>query len=210
MLRPRYPAAVVAGNVETSQCITDALYGALGIMAASSGTMSNFTFGNERYQYYETISGGSGAGILRLGGDGAQLRGFDGTDAVQTHMTNSRLTDPEVLEWRYPVLLENFEIRRGSGGDGRWRGGDGTLRRLRFLEPAVAAILSERRRSAPHGMAGGEPGRPGHNWAQRADGRVVELEGCDQIEMNSGDCFVIETPGGGGYGKPRRQSPAVS
>jgi len=203
MLRPRYPAAVVAGNVETSQCITDALYGALGIMAASSGSMSNFTFGNDRYQYYETIAGGSGAGILRDGREGAQKRGFDGADVVQTHMTNSRLTDPEVLEWRYPVLLEKFEIRRGSGGAGRWRGGDGAIRSLRFLQPAIAAILSERRRNAPHGMAGGESGRPGHNWVRRADGSVVELEGCDQLEMNSGDSFVIETPGGGGYGKPR-------
>jgi 5-oxoprolinase (ATP-hydrolysing) len=202
MLRPRYPAAVVAGNVETSQCITDALYGALGIMAASSGSMSNFTFGNDRYQYYETIAGGSGAGILRDGREGAQKRGFDGADVVQTHMTNSRLTDPEVLEWRYPVLLEKFEIRRGSGGAGRWRGGDGAIRSLRFLQPAIAAILSERRRNAPHGMAGGESGRPGHNWVRRADGSVVELEGCDQLEMNSGDSFVIETPGGGGYGKP--------
>ncbi|MGB5082753.1 MAG: hydantoinase B/oxoprolinase family protein [Burkholderiales bacterium] len=202
MLRPRYPAAVVAGNVETSQCITDALYGALGIMAASCGSMNNFTFGNDRFQYYETVAGGSGAGVLGVGREGAQLRGFDGTDVVQTHMTNSRLTDPEVLEWRYPVLLENFEIRRGSGGAGRWHGGDGAVRRLRFLEPAGAAILSERRRNAPHGMAGGRPGRPGHNWVCRADGSVVELEACDQIEMKAGDSFVIETPGGGGYGAP--------
>jgi len=191
MLRPRYPAAVVAGNVETSQCITDALYGALGVMAASCGTMSNFTFGNERHQYYETVAGGSGAG-----------EGFDGTDVVQTHMTNSRLTDPEVLEWRFPVLLESFEIRRGSGGAGRRRGGDGAIRRVRFLEPMTAAILSEHRRVAPYGMSGGLPGKTGHNWMRRADGTVVELEGCDQIEMNAGDSFVIETPGGGGYGNP--------
>jgi 5-oxoprolinase (ATP-hydrolysing) len=190
MLRPRYPAAVVAGNVETSQCITDAIYGALGVMAASCGTMNNFTFGDARYQYYETISGGSGAG-----------EGFDGTDAVQTHMTNSRLTDPEVLEWRFPVLLESFEIRRGSGGTGRWRGGDGAVRRVRFLRPMAAAILSEHRRVAPHGMAGGGPGMTGRNWVRRADGRVVELGACDQIEMHPGDCFVIETPGGGGYGR---------
>ncbi|HEX2199304.1 MAG TPA: hydantoinase B/oxoprolinase family protein, partial [Burkholderiales bacterium] len=147
MLRPRYPAAVVAGNVETSQCITDALYGALGVMAASQGTMNNFTFGNQRYQYYETIAGGSGAGP-----------GFDGADVVQTHMTNSRLTDPEVLEWRFPVRLERFEIRRGSGGRGRWRGGDGAVRAVRFLEPMTAAILSGHRLVAPHGMAAGEPG----------------------------------------------------
>jgi len=191
MLRPRYPAAVVAGNVETSQCVTDALYGALGAMAASCGTMNNFTFGDDRYQYYETVAGGSGAG-----------QGFDGADAVQTHMTNSRLTDPEVLEWRFPVLLESFEIRRGSGGAGRWRGGDGSVRRVRFLEPLVAAILSGHRRVAPHGMGGGEPGMTGRNWVRRADGQVVELGACDQIEMRPGDCFVIETPGGGGYGSP--------
>jgi 5-oxoprolinase (ATP-hydrolysing) len=191
MLRPRYPAAVVAGNVETSQCVTDALYGALGAMAASCGTMNNFTFGDDRYQYYETIAGGSGAG-----------QGFDGADAVQTHMTNSRMTDPEVLEWRFPVLLESFEIRRGSGGAGRWRGGNGAVRRVRFLEPMVAAILSGHRRVAPHGMAGGGPGATGRNWVRRADGSILELGACDQIEMHPGDCFVIETPGGGGYGSP--------
>jgi len=191
MLRPRYPAAVVAGNVETSQCITDALYGALGVMAASCGTMNNFTFGNAQYQYYETVAGGSGAG-----------EGFEGADVVQTHMTNSRLTDPEVLEWRFPVLLESFEIRHGSGGAGRWRGGNGAVRRVRFLEPMTAAILSEHRRIAPHGMAGGLPARTGRNWVRRADGRIIELGACDQIEMNPGDCFVIETPGGGGYGNP--------
>jgi len=197
MLRPRYPAAVVAGNVETSQCVTDALYGALGAMAASCGTMNNFTFGDDRYQYYETVAGGSGAG-----------EGFDGADAVQTHMTNSRLTDPEVLEWRFPVLLESFEIRRGSGGAGRWRGGDGAVRRVRFLEPMVAAILSGHRRIAPHGMAGGSPGMTGRNWVRRADGAVVELGACDRIEMHSGDCFVIETPGGGGYGSPPAGAPS--
>ncbi|MGB7543123.1 MAG: hydantoinase B/oxoprolinase family protein, partial [Burkholderiales bacterium] len=211
MLNPRYPAAVVAGNVETSQCVTDALYGALGVMAASCGTMNNFTFGNEKYQYYETISGGSGAGIFHTGANGARAidagandapRGFDGTDAVQTHMTNSRLTDPEVLEWRFPVLLESFEIRRGSGGAGRWRGGNGAIRRVRFLEPMTAAILSGHRRLAPYGMAGGSPGAVGYNRVIRADGSVVELGASDQIEMNPGDSFVIETPGGGGYGKP--------
>src|SRR5437870_7930977 len=157
MLRPRYPAAVVAGNVETSQCITDALYGALGALAASQGTMNNFTFGNERYQYYETVAGGSGAGP-----------GFDGADVVQTHMTNSRLTDPEVLEWRFPVLLESFAIRDASGGRGRWRGGHGAVRRIRFLEPMTAAILSGRRLVRPHGLAGGEPGMPGRNYVIRA------------------------------------------
>ncbi len=191
MLRPRYPAAVVAGNVETSQCITEALYGALGVMASAQGTMNNFTFGNERYQYYETVAGGSGAGP-----------GFHGTDVVQTHMTNSRLTDPEVLEWRFPVLLESFEVRRGSGGRGRWCGGDGAVRRVRFLEPMTAAILSGRRLVRPHGMAGGEPGMAGRNYVRRRDGRVSELGPFDQTEMAPGDVFVIETPGGGGYGAP--------
>jgi 5-oxoprolinase (ATP-hydrolysing) len=191
MLRPRYPAAVVAGNVETSQCVTDALYGALGVLAASQGTMNNFTFGNTRHQYYETVAGGSGAGP-----------GFPGTDVVQTHMTNSRLTDPEVLEWRYPVLLESFEIRQGSGGAGRWRGGDGAVRRVRFLEPMTAAILSGHRLVAPHGLAGGAPGMPGRNYVVRADGRREALGPYDQTEMSPGDVFVIETPGGGGYGAP--------
>ncbi len=189
MLNPRYPAAVVAGNVETSQCVTDALYGALGIMGASQGTMNNFTFGNERYQYYETISGGSGAG-----------EGFDGADCVQTHMTNSRLTDPEVLEWRYPVLIDAFCIRRGSGGGGRWRGGDGAIRRVRFLEPMSAALLSGHRRIAPYGMAGGAPGAVGSARVERASGERIELKACDEAQMAAGDVFVIETPGGGGYG----------
>ena len=189
MLKPSYPAAVVAGNVETSQCITDTLYGALGVLAASQGTMNNFTFGNDTHQYYETVCGGSGAGP-----------DFDGTDAVHTHMTNSRLTDPEVLEWRFPVLLESFGIRRGSGGRGRHRGGDGTVRRLRFLERMTAAILSGHRRVAPFGVAGGEPGALGRNWVERTDGTRTELTGTDKTEMNPGDVFVIETPGGGGYG----------
>jgi len=205
MLRPRYPAAVVAGNVETSQCITDALYGALGVMGASQGTMNNFTFGNSRYQYYETIAGGSGAGVLSAIGAGASAglqEGFDGTDCVQTHMTNSRLTDPEVLEWRFPVLLERFEIRRGSGGAGRWRGGDGAVRRIRFLQPMTAAIVSGHRRIPPFGTAGGLAGAVGHNRVERAAGSVEELRGADRVEMNPGDVFVIETPGGGGYGTP--------
>ena len=189
MLNPRYPAAVVAGNVETSQCITDALYGALGLMGASQGTMNNFTFGNDRHQYYETISGGSGAG-----------HGFNGTDVVQTHMTNSRLTDPEILEWRFPVLLEEFAIRRGSGGKGKWHGGNGSLRRVRFLEPMTAAILSGHRIVPPYGMAGGKPGSVGRNYVMRRDGIRVNLKGADKIEMHAGDVFVIETPGGGGFG----------
>ena len=191
MLNPRYPAAVVAGNVETSQIITDTLYGALGVMAGAQGTMNNLTFGNERYQYYETICGGSGAGP-----------DFDGTDAIHTHMTNSRLTDPEVLEWRFPVLVESFEIRRGSGGAGRQRGGDGARRRLRFREPMTAAILSSHREVAPFGVAGGQPGTCGRNWVERADGTEYALSGTDKTEMGAGDAIVIETPGGGGFGPP--------
>jgi len=190
MLDPRSPAATVAGNVETSQCIVDALYGALGAMAASQGTMNNFTFGDDRHQYYETICGGSGAGP-----------GFDGTDAVQTHMTNSRLTDPEVLEWRFPVRVERFAIRRGSGGRGHWRGGDGVERRILFLEPMSAAILSNRRAVPPFGLAGGEPGAPGRNRVIRASGEAVELGPTASVEMAPGDAFLIETPGGGGFGQ---------
>lgn len=189
MLRPVFPAAVVAGNVETSQTITDALYGALGVMAAAQGTMNNFTFGDARYQYYETICGGSGAGP-----------GFDGTDAVHTHMTNTRLTDPEVLEWRFPVLLRDFRIRRGSGGAGHHRGGCGVVRAIEFREPMTAAIVSERRRIAPFGLAGGEPGARGVNRVVRADGTTEPLPGTARVEMLPGDTFVIETPGGGGYG----------
>ncbi len=191
MLRPRPPAAVVAGNVETSQAIVDALYGALGTMAASQGTMNNLTFGNASYQYYETLCGGGGAGP-----------GYDGATAVHTHMTNSRLTDPEVLEWRFPVRLDAFAIRRGSGGRGRWRGGDGVIRRLRFLEPMTASILSERRTVPPFGLAGGEPGQPGCNQVERADGRIRPLGATDSVEMAAGDVLVIATPGGGGYGSP--------
>jgi len=192
LLNPRYPAAVVAGNVEISQNITDALYGALGVMAASQGTMNNFTFGNERYQYYETICGGSGAGA-----------DFDGTDAVQTHMTNSRLTDPEVLEWRFPVLLESFAIRPDSGGKGHHSGGKGVIRRLRFLEPMTAGILSSRRLVPPFGLQGGESGATGRNSAERLDGGVEELGSTSVVEMQAGDVFVIETPGGGGYNLPQ-------
>ena len=189
MLNPRYPAAVVAGNVETSQAITDALYGALGVLAASQGTMNNFTFGNGRYQYYETICGGSGAGA-----------DFDGTDAVHTHMTNSRLTDPEVLEWRFPVLLENFCIRPNSGGKGQHHGGNGVIRRLRFLEPMTAAILSSHRVIPPFGLQVGEACAVGRNYVERSDGTVEELGSTAAVEMNAGDVFIIETPGGGGYG----------
>ena len=189
LLNPEPPAAVVAGNVETSQVIVDTLYGALGAMAASQGTMNNFTFGNERWQYYETICGGAGAGP-----------DFDGTDAVHTHMTNSRITDPEVLEWRFPVLLESFFVRAGSGGAGAKRGGNGVTRRIRFLAPMTAAILSNHRRVAPFGLNGGEPGAVGVNRVERQDGTVLQLSGADQAQMRAGDVFVIDTPGGGGYG----------
>jgi 5-oxoprolinase (ATP-hydrolysing) len=190
MLNPRYPAAVVAGNVETSQVVTDALFGALGALAGSSGTMNNFTFGNARHQYYETIAGGSGAGP-----------GFNGTAAVQTHMTNSRLTDPEVLEARFPVLVEQFGIRAGTGGAGRWQGGDGAIRRIRFREAMTAGILSNRRRVPPFGLEGGGDGAPGINRIERADGSVETLSATASADMAPGDIFVIETPGGGGFGR---------
>jgi 5-oxoprolinase (ATP-hydrolysing) len=202
MLNPRYPAAVVAGNVETSSCITNALFGALGVLSSGQGTMNNFTFGNERHQYYETISGGSGAGIRDLAAGSASKEGFDGTDVVQTHMTNSRLTDPEVLEFRFPVRLESYAIRPGSGGAGRWRGGNGGVRRVRFLERMTASILSNNRAVAPFGLAGGKPGQPGRNFIERADGRTEDLGHIGSVDMQPGDQFVIETPGGGGYGPP--------
>ena len=189
LLRPLYPAAVVAGNVETSQVVTDALFGALGVMAGAQGTMNNFTFGNARHQYYETISGGSGAGP-----------DFDGADVVQTHMTNSRLTDPEILESRFPVLLEEFSIRPGSGGAGAHQGGNGGLRRIRFLEDMTAGILANRRSVPPFGLEGGAPGGLGRNWVERGDGRVEMLGATGSAQMAPGDVFVIETPGGGGFG----------
>jgi len=190
MLNARYPGAVIAGNVETSQIVTDTLYGALGVMAAAQGTMNNFVWGNEKYQNYETICGGSGAGPE-----------FDGTDAVHTHMTNSRLTDPEVLEWRYPVMVDAFEIRRGSGGAGKHRGGDGVRRRIRFLEGMEAIILANHRIVPPYGVAGGENGAVGRNWIERTDGSTDELTATDIREVSPGDVFVIETPGGGGFGE---------
>jgi 5-oxoprolinase (ATP-hydrolysing) len=203
MLNPRPPAAVVAGNVETSMCVTNALYGALGLMAASQCTMNNFTFGDATHQYYETISGGSGAGLLAGAPDRADGRaGFDGTSVVQTHMTNSRLTDPEVLEFRFPVRLDSYAIRHGSGGAGRWHGGDGGVRRVRFLAPMTASILSNGRRVPAFGLAGGGPGAPGINRIERADGRVETLSHIGSAEMQPGDVFVIETPGGGGCGAP--------
>jgi 5-oxoprolinase (ATP-hydrolysing) len=191
MLNPTYPAAVVAGNVETSQAITDALFGALGNMGAAQGTMNNFTFGNDQCQYYETICGGGGGGP-----------DYDGADGVHTNMTNTRLTDPEILEWRFPVILESFSIRRGSGGRGAHRGGDGVIRKVKFREAMTASILSGHREIPPYGMAGGEPGKIGRNYVIRTDGRTEKLAGIDSTEVVAGDMMVIETPGGGGYGKP--------
>jgi 5-oxoprolinase (ATP-hydrolysing) len=193
MLSPQYPAAVIAGNVETSQAVTSALFLALGVMAAAQSTMNNTTWGNAKYQYYETICGGYGAGVLNDG------TGYDGTDAVHTHMTNSRLTDPEVLEWRFPVLLERFAIRRGTGGKGRFRGGDGAVRRIRFLEGMTVAILSGHRVVPPPGLAGGGAGTPGRTRILRADGTVEELRSADKREVGPGDTWLLETPGGGGY-----------
>jgi 5-oxoprolinase (ATP-hydrolysing) len=193
MLKPRYPAAVAAGNVETSQTIVNCLYGALGVLGSAQGTMNNLTFGNAAYQYYETICSGAPAGD-----------GFDGAAAVQTHMTNSRLTDPEVLELRYPVLLERFEIVRGSGGKGEWRAGDGTLRVIRFLEKMECAILSGFRKLKPFGLHGGEDGQVGENWVRRKDGRLERLKGSDQTMLERGEAIIIKTPTGGGFGEKRK------
>jgi len=191
MLSPEYPAAVAAGNVEVSQAVTGALYAALGVQAEGSGTMNNVTFGNDRHQYYETVGSGAGAG-----------EGFAGADVVQTHMTNSRLTDPEVLEWRYPVQLESFEIRQGSGGAGHWYGGNGGRRRIRFLEPMTVSILASHRRVPPYGMGSGLPGDLGRQWIEHTDGSVTEMAGNDSLPVATGDVLVLETPGGGGYGPP--------
>jgi 5-oxoprolinase (ATP-hydrolysing) len=189
MLNPHYPAAVVAGNVETSQVVTDSLFAATGRLAPSQGTMNNFTFGNEYHQYYETIAGGSGAGP-----------DHDGTGAVQTHMTNSRLTDPEILETRQPVRVDEFAIRRGSGGEGLHHGGDGVVRKISFLEAMRANILANRRRVPPRGIKGGGDGQPGRNWVVRKDGSVEMLSATASADVHPGDAFVIETPGGGGFG----------
>ncbi len=191
MLAPRPPAAVVAGNVETSQAITGALYAALGVAAEGSGTMNNVTFGNAEHQYYETVASGSGAGP-----------DHPGTPVIQTHMTNSRLTDPEVLESRFPVVVEEFSIRRGTGGAGLHPGGDGALRRLRFTEAVSVSLLSGHRRVPPYGMAGGQPGALGRNRLIRADGTVVPMRGCDSVDAAAGDTLEIATPGGGGWGTP--------
>jgi len=195
MLNPTYPAAVVAGNVETSQVVTDCLYGALGALAGSQGTMNNFTFGDGEYQYYETIAGGAGAGP-----------DFDGADAVQTHMTNSRLTDPEVLEWRFPVRVDTFRIRRGSGGSGRHRGGDGVERRIRFLRSMAAVLLANHRSIAPFGLEGGSAGATAKNWIERADGTIELFGATHAAQMQPEDVFVIQTPGGGGFGRGERRT----
>ena len=194
LLHPLPPAAVVAGNVETSQAVTNALFGALGVMAAAQGTMNNLSFGDARHQYYETVCGGTGAGVQPDG------RGFAGADAIQSHMTNSRLTDPEILEDRFPVRLERFAIRTGSGGAGRWPGGEGVVRRLRFLAPMTVAILSGSRWVPPFGLAGGGDGAVGRNLLERADGRLEDLAGCDQVSVEPCDLLEIASPGGGGYG----------
>jgi 5-oxoprolinase (ATP-hydrolysing) len=202
MLNPNFPASVVAGNVETSSCITNALFGALGVMAGSQPTMNNFTFGNAKYQYYETISGGSGAGVM-VDEQGQMTSGFHGTSVVQTHMTNSRLTDPEILEFRFPVRLESYALREGSGGQGKWHGGMGGVRRIRFLEPMTASILSNGRVHPAFGIAGGQSGAPGINQVMRTDGHVEVLKHIGQVEMAPGDVFEIHTPGGGGFGLPQ-------
>jgi len=196
MLAPRYPRAVVAGNVETSQHVTNALFAALGVMSNSQGTMNNLTFGNARHQYYETICSGSPAGLRN---DGA---GFHGTGGVHVHMTNSRLTDPEVLELRFPVVLEEFALRPSSGGQGRWRAGDGTRRTIRFLEAMDCAILSSHRARPPQGLAGGAPGEVGRTEVRRRDGRIEVLPACAQTVLAPGEAVTIVTPTAGGYGKP--------
>ncbi|MGD0418758.1 MAG: hydantoinase B/oxoprolinase family protein [Xanthobacteraceae bacterium] len=195
LLSPEFPAAVVAGNVETSQEVTNCLFGALDAMAAAQGTMNNLNFGNDCYQYYETICSGSPAGP-----------GFPGTDAVHTHMTNTRLTDPEILEFRYPVLLEDFHIRKNSGGRGRWNAGDGIVRAIRFLEKMECTILSGHRRVRPFGLAGGEDGQVGENWVRRRDGRLEKLAGCDATIIDAGEAIIIQTPTAGGYGDPDGKS----
>jgi 5-oxoprolinase (ATP-hydrolysing) len=195
MLSPQYPRAVVAGNVETSQHVTNALFGALGALSAAQGSMNNLTFGNDRYQYYETICSGAPAGVFNSG------EGFDGADAVHTHMTNSRLTDPEVLEMRFPVLLEDFHIRHGSGGRGKWSAGSGTERTIRFLQQMDCAILSSHRKVHPHGLFGGAPGELGATFVRRNDGRLEELEGADQTVLEAGEAVIVRTPTGGGYGR---------
>jgi 5-oxoprolinase (ATP-hydrolysing) len=190
MISPEYPAAVISGNTEVSQAITDALFGALGLLASSQGTMNNFIYGNATHQNYETICGGTGAGP-----------DHPGTSAVHSHMTNTRMTDPEVVEWRFPVQVASFSIRHGSGGTGKFPGGDGVVRRIRFLEPMTATILSSHRETEPYGLAGGGPGKKGANSVEHPDGTITVLAGNDEVFLSPNDIFVIKTPGGGGYGK---------
>jgi 5-oxoprolinase (ATP-hydrolysing) len=191
MISPEYPAAVISGNTEVSQAITDALFGALGLLASSQGTMNNFIYGNATHQNYETICGGTGAGP-----------DHPGTSAVHSHMTNTRMTDPEVVEWRFPVQVESFSIRHGSGGTGKFPGGDGVVRKIRFLEPMTATVLSSHRETEPYGLAGGGPGKKGENSVEHPDGTTTLLAGNDEVFLSPDDIFVIKTPGGGGYGKP--------
>jgi 5-oxoprolinase (ATP-hydrolysing) len=193
MISPEYPAAVISGNTEVSQAITDALFGALGVLASSQGTMNNFVYGNATYQNYETICGGTGAGP-----------DHPGTSAVHSHMTNTRMTDPEVVEWRFPVRIESFAIRHGSGGQGRFCGGDGVTRKIRFLEPMTATILSSHRETVPYGLAGGGPGKRGENSVLHPDGTITCLKGNDEVSLSAGDVFIIKTPGGGGFGAPKK------
>jgi 5-oxoprolinase (ATP-hydrolysing) len=195
MLTPEYPAAVVAGNVEVSQAVTSCLFGALGAIACAQSTMNNVNFGNDKYQYYETICSGSPAGP-----------GFPGTDAVHTHMTNTRLTDPEILEFRYPVVLEDFHIRKGSGGKGKWNAGDGIRRTIRFLEKMDCTLLTGHRVVPPFGLAGGQNGQPGQNAVRRKDGSIEQLKGCDATTIDAGEALIIQTPTAGGYGKPGSSS----
>src|SRR5690606_25828826 len=195
MLRPHYPAAVVAGNVETSQHVTNAMFGAMGALANAQGTMNNLTFGNRQYQYYETICSGSPAGCCNDG------TGFHGTSGVHTHMTNSRLTDPEILELRFPVLLEDFHIREGSGGRGRWNAGDGTRRTIRFLETMQCAILSSHRTVPPRGVDGGGDGQVGRTEVRRKDGRIEVLKAGDQTVLEAGEAVIVTTPTAGGFGR---------
>jgi len=191
MLSPEYPAAVISGNTEVSQAVTDCLFGALGVLASSQGTMNNFVYGNETYQNYETICGGTGAGP-----------DHPGTGGVHSHMTNTRMTDPEVLEWRFPVRVDSFALRPGSGGAGRYPGGDGVVRKLRFLEPMTATLLSNHRETEPYGLAGGQSGLCGENSLLRADGTSLMLKGNDEVQVGTGDVLIIKTPGGGGFGSP--------
>jgi 5-oxoprolinase (ATP-hydrolysing) len=195
LLNPRFPAAVVAGNVETSQAVTNALFAALGALGSSQGTMNNLTFGNEHYQYYETICSGSPAGVDTKG------KGFNGVAAVHTHMTNTRMTDPEILEQRYPVILKAFEIDRDSGGKGKWNAGDGITRTITFLEDMQCSILSGHRVTPPYGLKGGEAGRIGRNWLTTSNGERKDLKGCDHIEVTAGQSISIQSPTGGGFGK---------